>query len=116
MNRRQKIKNLKKQNKFMYDVINNTGELKRLYKAYNQPIPVVYEKLNEYRIVKDFAVPNKLEGDELRKFMAKQIAKDLQSVIEDYMQLEDYGNGSALEFREAKEVKASFNLWLRGKK
>lgn len=115
MNRRQKLKKLKRENEFLLNIVNNTDDMKRLYLKYNKPLPVLHiYGLKQHRIVKGFAVPNKLEGDALRKFMAEQISKDLQPFIEKYMQLEDYGNGSALEFRDAKDVKAIFNLWVEG--
>ena len=38
MNRRQKLKKLKRDNKLMHDIINNSSEMKELYRAYNEPI------------------------------------------------------------------------------
>lgn len=116
MNRRQKLKKLKRENEFLLKIINHTDDMKAVYRSYNEPFRVfhTYNDFKQYRIVKDFAVPNKLEGDALRTFMAEQIAKELQPFIENNMQLEDYGDESALEFRGRKEVKAIFNLWVEG--
>ena len=45
MNARQKAKKLKKDNKFLREIIYNTDELKRLYIAYTQPLEVKHTNM-----------------------------------------------------------------------
>jgi len=52
MNRRQKLKKLKRDNKLMHDIINNSSEMKELYRAYNEPIKNVVHttmRFQEYK-------------------------------------------------------------------
>lgn len=116
MNRRQKLKKIKRENEYLLKIINNSDGMRDLLNAFKQPLPVIHdhEKLKQYRIVKCFAVPNEWDEDKILDILVDGIEKELHSVIKENMQFEDYGNGSALEFRDGKEVKATFNLWVKG--
>jgi len=114
MNCRQKIKRLKRENHFLNEIINNTDEMKRLVDIYNNPLRnVVFTntKLEHYRIVKGMAFPNECKDDVVLTLMSEYIAKELCPIIKENMKVEDYGNGSALEFKQAKDIKATFDLW-----
>lgn len=52
MNNRIKLKKLKKDNKLMKDIINNTDEMKRLYAAYNEPLKNVVHTTINYKELK----------------------------------------------------------------
>ena len=117
MNCRKKIKKLKRENHFLNEIINNTDEMRRLVKIYNTPLRNVNftnTQLKHYRVCKGMIFPNDVKDDVILTLMSEYIAKELCPIIKENIKIEDYGNGSALEFVEAQEVKAVFDLWVEG--
>ena len=89
MNQRQKIKKLKKDNELMHKIINNSEEMKRLYKAYNEPIKnIVTSKIpfKEYKschVLRDDVCTNEVAG-----LLRHQMAREFAEIIEEKIKLE----------------------------
>lgn len=79
MNRRQKLKKLKRDNEFMRKIINETAEMKRLYEAYSNPVKnIVMSTVN----VKEYRSRKVLEpGIAPREIAAKLCIESLQKEI-----------------------------------
>lgn len=85
MNKRQKLKKLKRENDLMHRIINNTDEMKRLLEAYNEPAKNVITttmRFEEYKAKCDFS-PEFLNEEETIKYLKHDIARQLAQKIEE---------------------------------
>ena len=106
MNRRQKLKRLKNDNKLMRDIINRTPEMKWLYDRYNQPlfvqhISMPFEECHAKRRIP----PYMADLDEYVEHARKATAMDLCHSIKDriYTEVHEYIDGT-------KEVEATLYI------
>lgn len=85
MNKRQKLKKLKRENDLMHRIINNTDEMKRLLKAYNEPVKNVITttmRFEKYGAKRDFP-PEFLNDEKTIKYLKQDIARQLAQKIEE---------------------------------
>lgn len=103
MNRRQKLKKLKRDNEFMRNIIKCTPEMKWLYDAYQQPLNVNHYTMtfNEYH-AKRRIPPCLADLEEYVEHTKEATARDLCHDIKDriYTEVHEYSDGT-------KEVEAT---------
>ena len=84
MNNRQKLKKLKSDNELMHRIINNTPEMQRLYKAYNDPIKnVVYTTMRFRQYKCSRRLLPELDSEEYRDLCKIAIKQELCEQIRD---------------------------------
>ena len=97
MNNRIKLKKLKKDNKLMKDIINNTDEMKRLYAAYNEPLKnVVNTTINykELKCTRCISLNSQKPVDPMIVDINKgMIAQDMSKQLSDVIQFNTVLNG-----------------------
>lgn len=111
MNRRQKLKKLKKDNKFMRDIINRTPEMKWLYDIYTQPLFVQHISMSfEECHAKRRIPPYMADLEEYVEHAREATTMDLLHGIKDrvYTEVKEYGDGT-------KEVEATLFIGVGGK-
>lgn len=84
MNRRQKIKKLKKDNELMRKIINNTPEMARLYDAYNAPANITYTTIpiEQYKCRRSF-LRRDLPPTDWTDLYKEELATELLTSIKD---------------------------------
>ena len=85
MNARQKAKKLKKDNKFLLEIIYKTDELKRLYLAYIQPLEVKTIRMS----VKTYAAATTIDplfGKNAIEFAKQSVIKELNESIKNHVE------------------------------
>lgn len=92
MNKRQKLKKLKKEqerlkreNDLMHRIINNTDEMKQLLGVYNEPVKNVITttmRFEEYKVKRDFP-PEFLNDEKAIKYLKQDITRQLAQKIEE---------------------------------
>lgn len=81
MNARQKAKKLKKDNKFMREIIRNTPDMERLYLAYTRPLKIE----TNYLPIKTYAACAPIDrefGDRAIEFAKKSVVREMEHFIE----------------------------------
>lgn len=98
MNQRQKLKKLKRDNRLMRDIINNTPEMARLYDAYNRsPKNVTHTYMDILHFKSRRNVPFYYLNDEMViDRLKKEIYNDLLKLVMDHteIKMEDEYPGS----------------------
>lgn len=103
MNRRQKLKKLKQDNKFMRMIINRTPEMKWLYDAYQQPLNVnhytmTFDEYHAKRRIPPYMADLEEYVEHTREATAMDLCHDIKDRI--YTEVHAYSDGS-------KEVEAT---------
>ena len=89
MNRRQKLKHMKRDNKLMRDIIRNTPEMEWLYNAYCQPCNATYHTMNFQKYTcKRIIPPYMADLKEYEEHMKLALVGDLARVIEKDIQFD----------------------------
>ena len=89
MNQRQKIKRLKKDNELMHKIINNSDEMKRLYKAYNEPVKnivtstIPFKKYATRRVIKGGTDIHQVYG-----IIKHEMAREFAEIIEEKIKIQ----------------------------
>ena len=84
MNNRQKLKKLKRDNELMHRIIDNTPEMQRLYKAYNDPIKnVVYTTMRFRQYKCSRCLLPERDSEEYRDLCKEAIEQELCEQIRD---------------------------------
>ena len=89
VNQRQKLKKLKRDNKLMRDIINNTPEMARLYIAYNSsPKNVTHTYMDILHFKSKRSVPFYYLNDEMViNRLKKEIYNDLFKLVMDHTEI-----------------------------
>jgi len=96
MNRRQKLKKLKKDNKFMWDIIKRTPEMKWLYDAYQQPLNVTHYTMDfEKKCFRRAFPPYMLDRKEFEEHIKRALIGDIAEGIADNIKFETENHGGA---------------------
>lgn len=105
MNQRQKLKRMKRDNKFMRDIIRNTPEMEWLYNAYYQPCNVTYQTMNfEKYTCKRMIPPYMSDSKSYEEQMKRALVGDLAREIENDIQFE------VVDMCKTKEIYASIYI------
>lgn len=89
MNQRQKLKKLKRDNKLMREIINNTPEMARLYDAYNSPLKNVTHTNMDFQHLKSVRkIPFYYLRDEMMiNRLKNEIQNDLFELVMNYTEI-----------------------------
>lgn len=91
MNQRQKLKKLKRDNRLMRDIINNTPEMARLYKAYNEPIKnVIHTTVDVKQFVckRSLDYNNHMAKDIVEEYTKNEIISNIYELLQDVIEIE----------------------------
>lgn len=100
MNRRRKLKQLKKQNDLMRRIIKRTPEMERLYQAYNDiPKNITYTKLNFERLVAHRTLPLEVDIDsKVLEAYREWLARDIYELAKKFIYYNINNDGAMPKF------------------
>ena len=89
MNRRQKLKRLKADNRLMRDIINNTPRMKELYDLYNMPVNVTTTEMRfEQFKGKRFLPPDNPNNALFVELYKHELEREMFEAIKGYIKFE----------------------------